>query len=392
MTPHFRAFDVVVYGATGFTGQLVAEYLARSGPGNLRWALAGRNREKLEAVLNALPTDGAAPAPALIQADASDAESLAKMAAQTRVVLTTVGPYMKYGEPLVRACVEQATDYVDLTGEAPFVDMTIEKYHQAARDKGVRIISCCGFDSIPHDLGALYTIQKLAPTAAATVEGFVSARGTFSGGTLHSALGIMGGAADTLAKYRTLAREGWHDGPRHIRYLAPKVHFEERVKGWGAPMPTIDPEVVLRSARLLSEYGPDFRYGHYARTKSLATVMAMGVGLGALVGLAKFSATRALLGKIKAPGDGPSAEERAKGWFKVHFIGESEGRLVQTQVTGGDPGYTDTAKMISEAALCLAFDRDNLAPHTGVVTPAAGIGQPLFPRLERAGIHFSEVS
>lgn len=391
MALHYRDFDVVVYGATGFTGQLVAEYLARSGPAGLRWALAGRNRQKLEAVLRTLPVEGAAPPPALIEADASDAQSLAKMAAQTRVVLTTVGPYMKYGEPLVRACVEQATDYVDLTGEAAFVDMTIEKYHQAARDKGVRIVSCCGFDSIPHDMGALYTVQQLEPKAAATIEGFVSARGTFSGGTLHSALSIMAGATDTLTKYRMLAREGWHDGPRHIRYLSPKVHFEKRVGGWAAPMMTIDPEVVLRSARMLSEYGPDFRYGHYARAKSLATVVAMGVGLGAIVGLAKVPATRALLGKIKAPGEGPSAEERAKGWFKVRFIGESEGRVVQTQVTGGDPGYSDTAKMISEAALCLAFDRDKLAPHTGVVTPAAGIGQPLFPRLERAGIHFSVI-
>ena len=392
MSQHYRSLDVVVYGATGFTGTLVAEYLARSGPRELRWALAGRNLKKLEAVREALPKDSGVPAPSLIEADATDPASLAKMAAQTQVVLTTVGPYMAYGEPLVAACVEQATDYVDLTGEPPFVDMIAAKYHEEARRKGVRIIPCCGFDSIPHDMGVLYTMNKLKPTGAATVEGFVSARGTFSGGTLHSALGIMKGAGGIMAKYRRMESEGIREGARRIRYAPLRVRFEKRIKGWTAPLMTIDPEVVLRSAQVLPEYGPDFRYAHYARTKSAVTIGVMGIGLGALVGLAKFSATRALLGKIKSPGDGPSAEERAKGWFKVRFIGESDGRVVQTQVTGGDPGYTDTAKMISESALSLAFDRDKLAPHVGLATPASGIGNVLFDRLERAGIHFSEIS
>ncbi len=391
MGQHYRTFDVIVYGATGFTGTLVADYLAQQGPPTLKWALAGRNRQKLEAVLSALPS-GPAPRPALIDADATRAESLSAMAAQACVVLTTVGPYLQHGEPLVRACVEQGTDYVDLTGEPPFVDMTLEKYHHAARDKGVRIVSCCGFDSIPHDLGVLFTVQKLKPTGPAKIEGFVSARGTFSGGTWQSALGIFSGANKILAKYRMLEREGWRDGSRRVRHASLGVRFEPRIKGWTAPMLTIDPEVVLRSAQMLPEYGPDFRYGHYARTKSLATIIGAGVGLGAVIGLAQIPATRALLRKVKAAGEGPSAEERAKGWFKVHFIAESEGRVVQTQVTGGEPGYSETAKMISESALALAFDRDKLAPHTGVVTPAAGIGQPLIDRLERAGIHFRELT
>lgn len=392
MSQHYRNLDVVVYGATGFTGKLVAEYLARSGPRELRWALAGRNPQKLSAVRDSLPKDTGVPMPSLIEADASDAASLSNMAKQTQVVLTTVGPYLAYGEPLVAACVAQGTDYVDLTGEPAFVDQMTAKYHEAARLKGVRIVPCCGFDSIPHDMGVLYTIDKLKPTGAATVEGFVSARGTFSGGTLHSALGIMAEAGGMMAKQRRLEREGIREGARRIRYAPPRVRFEKRIKGWTAPLMTIDPEVVLRSAQLSPAYGPDFRYAHYARTKSVLTIGVMGVGLGALVGLAQFSATRALLGKIKSPGEGPSAEERAKGWFKVRFIGETEGRVVQTQVTGGDPGYTDTAKMISEAALSLAFDRDKLAPHTGLVTPASGIGHVLFGRLERAGIHFSEVT
>lgn len=392
MGQHYRTFDVIVYGATGFTGTLVAEYLARSGPRDLKWALAGRNQEKLKAVLAALPRDTGVPAPTLLSADATQPDSLSKMAAQTRVVLTTVGPYLEHGEPLVRACVEQATDYVDLTGEPPFVDRMIANYHQAAREKGVRIIPCCGFDSIPHDLGVLYTIQKLKPTGAAIVEGFVSARGTFSGGTWQSALGIMSGAFGIVAKFRQLEREGLRDGVRTIRHAPMGVRFEKHINGWTAPLMTIDPEVVLRSAQMLTEYGPDFRYAHFARTKSLSTVVAMGVGLGTLVGLAQIPAARALLRKVKASGEGPSAEERAKGYFKVRFLGQSEGRIVQTQVTGGDPGYTDTAKMISESALCLAFDRDKLAPHTGVVTPASGMGQPLIDRLERAGIHFSEAT
>lgn len=392
MAQHYRAFDVVVYGATGFTGQLVAEYLARNGPTGLRWALAGRNRSKLEKVLAALPKDGPVATPALIEADASDAASLSSMASQARVVLTTVGPYMQHGEPLVRACVEQATDYVDLTGEPPFVDMTIEKYHQAARDKGIRIISCCGFDSIPHDLGAFYTVQQLRPQGAAIVEGFVSARGTFSGGTWQSALGIMSDAPKLVAKYRSLESEGLHDGARRIRYAPLKVRFEKRIQGWTAPLMTIDPEVVLRSAQMMPDYGADFRYGHYARTKNLSTVVGMGVGLGTLVALASIPPARALLRKVKASGEGPSSEERAKGWFKVRFIGQSEGRVVETEVSGGEPGYSETAKMISESALCLAFDRDRLPAHTGVVTPAAGMGQPLLDRLQRAGMVFKTLS
>ena len=187
-----RRFDVVVYGATGFTGGLVAEYLAENGPPDLRWAIAGRNSQKLAAVKDRVARKNPALASLpVLSASADDPASLDALAASTRVVLTTVGPYAKYGEPLVAACVKAGTDYVDITGEPDFVDTMVRKYHETAKEKQLRIVSCCGFDSIPHDLGALFTAQKLAPNDAMTVRGFVRAKGGVSGGTWHSALGAM---------------------------------------------------------------------------------------------------------------------------------------------------------------------------------------------------------
>lgn len=380
-----REYDIVVFGATGFTGGLVAEYLANA-PGKFRWALAGRNRAKLEAIktqlLSAHPTCESVGI-GIIEASSEDDASLEAMAAQARVVLTTVGPYIRYGEPLVKACIAQGADYVDITGEPEFVDAMVAKYDDAARAAKVKIVSCCGFDSIPHDLGVLYTLEHLPADEPVQIEGFVQASGGMSGGTWNSALDAMSRLRNAKKGKRAPATDG-----RKVGATRERPRFDKGVKSWVAPMPTIDPQVVRRSARALAAYGPDFRYGHYVMVRSLPRLVAAGLGVGAVFALAQFGPTLKLLRKVKNPGEGPDADTRAKSRFTVTFIGEAGGRSVKTKVSGGDPGYSETAKMIGESALCLALDRAVLPENFGVVTTAQAMGRVLIDRLEAQGIHF----
>lgn len=382
-----RPYDVVLFGATGFTGALTAEYLARhAGPGT-RWALAGRNQAKLAAVRDRLAElDPACAELPLLHADTTDAASIEQIAESARVVITTVGPYVKYGEPLVAACARAGTDYVDLTGEPTFVDQMYVKYHEAAVRSGARIVHACGFDSIPHDLGAYFTVKQLPEGVPLHVEGFLRVRGDASGGTLHSAVGIFGDAAGMVRAERERRKVEDRPAGRTVRISrrpAPKARVGG---GWTLPLPTIDPRIVVRSAAALDRYGPDFSYGHYVAVKRLATAAGMAAGSGALLALAALPPTRSLLLRLRTPGDGPSEERRARNWFSVKFVGEGGGRRVVTEVAGGDPGYTETAKMLAESALCLAHD--DLPATSGQVTTAAAMGDALIDRLVKAGITF----
>ena len=381
-----RAYEIVVYGATGFTGGLTAEYLARTAP-DARWALAGRNRGKLEMVRARLvEIDATLTDLPLVLADADDPASLQAMAESTQVVITTVGPYIHYGEPLVAACAAAGTDYVDLTGEPEFVDRMWLAHHEQAVRTGARLVHSCGFDSIPHDLGAYFTVQQLPEGVPLRVEGFVRAGGTFSGGTFHSAVNIMG----RLRQGRQVAgerkrREARPVG-RTVRGIAGPPRRESRAGGWALPAPTIDPIVVLHSAAALERYGPDFHYGHYIVVKRLPAAAGLVAGAGALIALASMPPTRKALLKLKDPGEGPTPEQREKGWFKVRFLGSGGGQEVVTEVTGGDPGYGETSKMLAESALCLA--RDEVPETAGQVTSAVAMGDALMARLQAAGIGF----
>lgn len=381
-----RTYDIVVFGATGFTGRLAAEYLAEHGPRDLRWALAGRNRAKLQPIKNEI--SAAFPSLkheiGLIEADSSDAVSLAAMAASTRVVMTTVGPYIRYGEPLVKACVEAGTDYVDITGEPEFVRNVQTRYHEEAKAKGLRIVSCCGFDSIPHDLGAFYTLRALPDDRPIRMEGFVHANGGISGGTWNSALDAMGNARAFQKQLKALPRV---NEARKVSSTKARIRYSRRLGSWVVPLPTIDPEVVKRSARSLKAYGPEFRYGHYMRLRHLHQVVVGTVGVGMVFALAQLKPTRDLLRKFRTSGEGPTQEQRDNGWFSVTFVAEVDGKHVVTKVSGGEPGYAETSKMVSESALCLAFDRDKLNL-TGVVTTAEAMGDALIARLTSAGMQF----
>jgi short subunit dehydrogenase-like uncharacterized protein len=373
-----RDYDLVLLGATGFTGRLTAEQLATRLHGTtVRWAIAGRNRAKLEAVADGLPGD-----PAIEVVDVHDLVGLLDLAERTRVVASTVGPYAKHGELVVQACVRSGTEYCDITGEPGFVDLIRRRYDADARRRGVRLVPCCGFDSVPHDLGVAYTVGQLPHDQPIEVRGYVHATGRLSGGTANSAL-------DAIAERATPDRvpKASEDGTRRVGSLPARIHRVEELDAYGVPLPTIDPVVVLRSARELDAYGPDFRYGHFAQVHRLPTVLAGVGGVAAFGALASLAPTRALLRRVlPSSGEGPSAERRARSRFTVTFLGRGGGRRVTTRVSGGDPGYDETAKMLAEAALSLAQDPAGGA--AGVCTPAVALGDAYRRRLEDRGIRF----
>ena len=373
-----REHDIVLFGATGFTGALTAEYLAGHAGDGLRWALAGRNRAKLEALAERLGVEVP-----LLHADVTDVASLRSVAASARVVITTVGPYVTYGEPLVAACAAAGTDYVDLTGEPEFVDRMYVRHHAEAVKSGARIVHACGFDSIPHDLGVLFTVEQLPEGVPLSVRGFVRAGGRPSGGTFHSAMTAFSRVRQTQQAHKERRELEGRENGRRVR-LEARPHRE--LGYWAVPMPTIDPQVIARSARALERYGPDFTYGHYAGVKRLPVAVGGVAGVTSLFVAAQLPPVRKLLLGRLSPGDGPSEAEREKGWFKVRFVGEGGGRRVMTMVSGGDPGYSETAKMLAQSALCLA--QDDLPETAGQVTTAQAMGDALIARLQAAQIAF----
>jgi short subunit dehydrogenase-like uncharacterized protein len=382
-----RRFDLALFGATGFTGGLTARYLAANAPAGMRWAIAGRNRAKLERVAAELATiESAAAAPEILLADAADREALAEVAGAARVVVTTVGPYALHGAPLVAACAAAGTDYCDLTGEPEFVDRTWLEHDEEARRTGARLVHCCGFDSIPHDLGAYFTVKQLPEGVPLTVNGYVRSHAQFSGGTFHSAVNGFGRARETIGAAKARRRAEPRDPARQIHAAAPRLGRHPELGGWTAPLPTIDGSVIRRSAAAMPRYGPAFTYGHNVVAKHLATLGAIAGGVGMVAALAPLPPARKLLLKLKDPGEGPDEETRAESWFRVTFVGEGGGERVVTEVSGGDPGYGETSKMLAESALCLAFD-DN--PETsGQATTVAAMGEMLLTRLRKAGISF----
>lgn len=388
-----RAYDLVLFGATGFTGGLTAHYLARHAPAGTRWALAGRNREKLAALRAELA--GINPACAglpLLHADVTDPGSLAEVAGSSRVVLSTVGPYLLHGEPLVAACARSGTDYLDITGEPEFVDLMYLKYHEEAVRTGARLVHCCGFDSIPHDLGVYFTVRHLPATGPITVDGYVRASAGFSAGTYRSALLMVSRQAQVARTARQRRQVEPSPEGRRVRGGPGRAGRAAEVGLWALPLPTIDPAVVRRSAAALPAYGPDFRYRAHAGFRRLPAAVGTGLAVTGLAGLglvARVPAARRWLLERARPGTGPSPQRRARSWFRVRFLGRAGDRRVVTEVAGGDPGYDETAKMLAESALCLAFDA---VPATaGQVTTAVAMGDALVDRLVRAGIGFRMV-
>ncbi len=382
-------FDIVVYGATGFTGKLVAEYLTKRVANGLqiRWAMAGRNLDKLAAVRDEI---GAAQTAPLIAADGEDVSSLSAMAGRTQVVLTTVGPYQLYGSGLVAACAARGTDYVDLCGEPAWMAEMIDSYDGKAKTTGARIVFSCGFDSIPFDLGVYYLQQAARKKFGASVprvKGRVrKMKGTFSGGTAASLKATLAAAAKDPLVYQRLrdpfALTPGFSGPKQPHGMKPEL--DPALDAWVAPfiMAAINTRNVHRTNYLLQQaYGSDFIYDEMLVTgpgdkgKAIAEAVAADRSMGGDGG--------------PKPGEGPSKAEREAGYYDVLFIGEAgDGQFIRASVAGDmDPGYGSTSKMITESALCLVQDLPNSGG--GIWTPGALMADALIKRLElHAGLTF----
>jgi short subunit dehydrogenase-like uncharacterized protein len=405
-SPH----DLVVFGATSFVGQILCRYLLQtfgSGrQGELRWALAGRSKTRLEDLRHAL--GARAERLPLVVADAADGTALRRLCESTRVVVSTVGPYAMYGEPLVQACAETGTDYCDLTGEVQWIRRMIERHEAAARRSGARIVHCCGFDSIPSDLGVHFlqgqAMQRLGQPCTRVKMRVKTMRGGVSGGTVASMLNLVREAASDpalrkeLADPYSLCPAGAAARPRQPQVVA--AQYDDDFGAWVAPfvMSAINTRVVQRSSALSGmPWGADFRYDEAQLTgsgvKGLLAASAMSAGLGGFMLAAAIAPLRAGLERfvLPKPGQGPSPEAQRKGCFDLRFLGRTaDGRLIRTKVTGDqDPGYGSTGKMLGQAAACLALDIDKAATPGGFWTPATIFGDRLIERLvAHAGLGF----
>ena len=397
-----RDFDVVLYGATGFVGRQTVAWFAEHGSG-LRWALAGRDAARLEAVRTA---SGATQA-GLILADAGDEAALAAQAGQTRVVLSTAGPFALYGSKLVAACVAQRTHYVDITGETPWVRTLIDRHHEQAAAEGTRIVPGCGFDSVPSDLGAFLVASALRERhgqACASVKACFSIRGGLNGGTLASLLNILeSGQASQVADPFLLNPAGTApaDVRRHADPVAP--HRDADFDAWVGPffMGPINTRVVRRSAALAKGtrqpiYGADFAYREYLRfgRGPVAALAAAGMSIGGAAGQSalRLDAVRRMARALApAPGQGPSQRSMDGGSFRCELVGRGVGGAIVRGLIAdrGDPGNRATTKFVCESALALACDGDSLpggAGFGGVLTPASAFGRVLARRLAAAGM------
>jgi len=398
-----RIYDVIVFGATGYTGALVVKYLAERALHNnesFTWAIAGRSKQKLEQIkAQAVEKNPECKDLQIVIADVTDQKSIDAMVAQTRVLLTTAGPYNLYGRPVVEACVRIGTSYVDLTGEVNFAKAVMEEFHTQAQQKGVFIVSSCGYDSIPSDLGTMMLIEEAKKQGKTVKEayGVFQSNGKASGGTIASAFEMF----SVPPEVRKAAAHPFSLNPADKKPAVTKAdldqklpEYHEDVKRWTIPSP-LGPgnsRVVRRSAALL-DYAPEFHYregmvsGHgFARAFLTWFTLALGFLM------MSFPFTRNFLRNfLPKQGEGPNEHQLKTGYFRQQTFGHcTDGSTIVTEVAGGEPGYLETSKMISEAALCLA--KAKLPSKGGVLTPAASMGVELIRRLEAAGLKFRIVN
>jgi len=389
-----RQFDLVIFGASGFTGRLVAEYVATSRD-KPRWAIAGRNREKLEGLGFGVP---------ILVGDSHDRASLDAIAAQTKVVCTTAGPYAKYGGDLLAACVDAGTHYCDLTGEVQWLRRMIDAHHARAQQTGARIVNSCGFDSIPSDLGTWALQQEFVARygrpASSVLALYGETSGGLSGGTVASGMQTATEASNDREVRKLLGNPYALDPDPHApRPRVPdesSIGWEPRLRMFTVPfiMAPFNTRIVRRGHALAGfPWGPDFTYREVMSTPGSARGLAMAAGFAGGLAAIAFAMKRPKLRELLAkrapkPGEGPSEATRTKGHWKVRFVGEDQGdRLIYVAADRADPGYGSTAKMLGESALCLALDP--LASEAGLITPSVAMGSFLLDRLRRAGLTFA---
>ncbi|RMG66891.1 MAG: saccharopine dehydrogenase [Bacteroidetes bacterium] len=400
-----RTYDVIVWGATGFTGRLVAAYLLRQYglDQELKWAVAGRNPQKLAGLKADLKADTLP----VIVADSLDRPSLDAMVVQTRVVCSCTGPYALYGSELVAACVAAGTHYCDLSGEVQWMRRMVDQHHEAAAAQGVRIVHSCGYDSIPSDMGVFFLQQEAMAQQGAYCRRIqmrvAGSSGGFSGGTLASLSQVLveieadPAVAEVMADPYALNPPGERQGPDGPDPM--DATYDPVARAWSAPfvMSSINTRIVRRSHALRGyPYGRDFGYeealltGRGLRGRLMAGTMAWGMGL--VQRLKPDSMIKRLMDRfLPKPGEGPDQQAREKGFFNIRFYGQlPDETWLQARVTGDqDPGYGSTSKMLGESAVCLALDQAQLPPRAGVLTPVSAMGEVLLARLQaRAGLTF----
>ena len=393
-----RKYKIVIFGATGFTGELCAKFMSEK-YSDIPIAIAGRSLEKLEKIKN----KHGLPFP-IIVADAFDVNALEKMCKDTEVVLSTAGPYHKYGSDLLGACVKNGCHYVDITGESFWIKDMIEKHHKEASNKGVRIINACGFDSAPSDLGVFYAVNQVVGSVK-SVQCFQAWKGEASGGTMETMFSSMDAklAKGGLGKFSLNPKNSISENQKKKTSDKIKVQKIPHLGGWTGPfvMALPNTRVVRRSAALSKftgkYYGDDFVYSegaYYSKKGAARKVTFMTLALGLII----VSPLRKLLrGFFRKPGEGPSQEAMDSGFFKSRFLIETQdGFRAFSMSSSGDPGYKMTSRMACESALCLAVENPASLPggegFGGLLTPSIGLGNVLINRLKNIGVSFKEIS
>jgi short subunit dehydrogenase-like uncharacterized protein len=396
-----KEFDLMIYGATSFVGKIMVAYLASLPKDEFTWAIAGRSEAKLKELKAELGLQDISH----FVADAKDEKALGALCDSANVIVTTVGPYALYGETLVKLCAQSGTDYLDLTGEPQWIKVMLDKYEAQAKESGARIIHCAGFDSIPSDLGVYLSqrlaIQKTGKPASQIKMRVYKIKGTASGGTVASILNVLKEAGDNPDLRKQLVNPYILCGSDHGFSVRQKNHkkaeYDEALGHWTMPfvMAAINERIVHRSNALLKGlYGKAFQYDEAMSAKKATTAWGTTMGLGAFVVAASIGPVRNLLAKyvLPKPGEGPTQEQQDTGMFDLRFYANLEdGKQQVVQVIGDkDPGYGSTAKMLSQAALCLAKDTEGLSG--GMWTPAAAMGDALIKRLSaHAGVEVKEM-
>ena len=360
-----KEYDLIVYGATGFTGQLICEYLnAHKDTKEIKWAIAGRNKEKLEKIAKKYSISE------IFIADSFDMKSLDIITSKAKLIISVVGPYSIYGKDLVESCANNKCHYLDLTGEPDFVQFVEKKYTKKAKDNKVILMNCCGFESIPPDIGTYYTIKKLKDKNA-QITTFLKTKGKISGGTWASFLNSFTGKKPIIK------------GSKNNK--TKKLFYSKELKKWALTFPVIDKHIVKKSAKHL-DYGDDFIFVQYVVFKSIFKILGLVLSIMAVGFLAKFKFFRNCLRSFIPSGHGPNAEKRKKHFFELKIFAKTKNENIITTVSGGDPGYGETAKFISEMALTIILNPDKLNCDRGVITPAQCAGDIMIERLIESGI------
>ena len=363
-----KEYDIIVYGATGFTGKIICEYLHNHEDiKQIKWAISGRNLSKLKLLSDKYKVN-------FIEANSFDIQSLDKITKKSKLIISVVGPYSLYGKKLIESCVNNKCHYLDLTGEPEFVNFVEENFSKKAKDNDVILMNCCGFESIPPDLGVYYTMKQLKESDA-KVTTFLKTKGKISGGTWASFL-------NSFSNKKPIIKKGLQSSKK-----SKKIFYVKELKKWALIFPVIDKHIVKKSAKSL-DYGDSFSFNQYIVFKSFFRIIFLISSILVISLLAKSKILRNWLTSFIPSGNGPNRKERSKHWFELQIFAHTKSQIVKTIVSGGDPGYGETAKFISEMALCISLDYDKLNANKGVLTPAQCTGYLMIERLKRYGIKF----